>query len=182
MIAIFIGYLALIVGFFLLILPLLITELSRNRDWITGTLFMIFAVVIINDYDRLDGSLIIALVSLTLIIGKMMIEISIVRWQFLTDKEKQELISFHRLSKSLKELSKVFLALLSFVRGLFTLLIPKKKEALIQKKWVRKDEIPSEKGALSVNLEEQDSSKVKIESSLKEKTPFVERIKSSQDP
>ena len=83
----------------------------------------------------------------------------------------KELISFHRLSKSLKELSKVFLALLSFVRGLFTILIPKKKEALIQKKWVRKDEIPSEKGALSVNLEEQDSSKVKIESSLKEKTP-----------
>ena len=91
MLAIFLGYLSLVLGFAVLLLPLLVTELSRPRDAIWGAVILLLGAALITSSDLLNGSPIIIVVLGASLISRLGVEISQSRWHQLGAEEKLRL-------------------------------------------------------------------------------------------
>ena len=74
------GYLFLFVGLLILALPLMLVELSRPRDWLIGGLFLFLGLFLIVENDRLRGSINLLVVAMTILYGKLILEIIQTRW------------------------------------------------------------------------------------------------------
>ncbi len=144
MLAILLGDLFLLVGLAVLLLPLLVTELSRPRDGAWGSVFLLLSVDLLTNSDRFRGPSILAVVLSTTIIIRLAIEVASNRFKQLSEGEQSRLITFERWSTSLRQL---FASLMAF-GGIFVGLIkrsllaskPKKPE----KKWVRPEKSSTE--------------------------------------
>tara|TARA_Y100001968_G_C19381973_1_gene730807 strand:+ start:70 stop:624 length:555 start_codon:yes stop_codon:yes gene_type:complete len=184
MLGIIIGYISILIGFFVLLLPLLIAELSRSRDGIWGALLMIFGIVMITDYDRFLGSPMLGVVSVSFLIGRLGLEVFQSRWYFLTQEEKIGLTSLDRWNKRLKEFFSVFVQLISVLGGLLKVFNRKDRQNLIKKKWIREDnpETSSDTDNNPGEIDNQQLLKVKKEGSSSQEDPQLEIMKASKDP
>ena len=107
MFALVIGYLAISLGCLILLVSLLLTELSRPRDALWSAIIMLLGLVLINSYESLNGSPMLAVLFSSLIISRLLVEISQYRWQQLGEEEKASLKTLNRWKNSIKQ---VFLA------------------------------------------------------------------------
>ena len=139
MLAIILGYLLIVLGFCIVILPVLITELSRPRDSVWGAIIMILGLILINSYERFNGSPMVAVLLSSCLFSRLFLEISQNRWQFLTLEEKTSLKTFSRFKNSFNDTIAAFGELNSIVVGFFKLFKPKPKPSSIGKKWIRPD-------------------------------------------
>ncbi len=137
MLAILIGDLSLVVGFAVILLPLLLTELSRPKDAALGAVFLLVGLVLMTSGDRFRGSPMIALVSGTLLIGRLGWEVALSRWHQLSQEEKSRLGSWERWSTSFGQLSAMISNLGSGLGELIKVFNSRPKPTVKEKKWVR---------------------------------------------
>ena len=84
------GYASLLLGFLILVLPLMLIELSRPRDWLIACLLLFSGFFLLVQSDLLRGSINLLVISISILFGKMILEISQNRWYQLSLEEKKK--------------------------------------------------------------------------------------------
>ena len=155
------GYLFLFVGILILALPLMLVELSRPRDWLTGGLFLFLGLFLIVENDLLRGSINLLVISMTILYGKLIFEIIQTRWYQLSSEEKKRIGSFQRWFESFKQLGQAFALLGNGFLNFFTSFTTQSQKPLKEKKWVH----PELKKEINTKLGDQydstDSNKIR---------------------
>ena len=122
-------------------MPLIYIELGRPRDFIKGGLNLVIGMLLIlkqNSVNNLYSSIFTVITTLLIF---YVVEIFSIRWNQLTNQEKNKLKTLDELKKNLS----IFLKAISFARQDFLnsnniLKFGRKNENLNKKKWVRNDE------------------------------------------
>ena len=140
MLAILIGDIALLVGLSVMVMPLVLTELSRPRDGVWGAVFLLFGLVLTTSSERLRGSPMLAVFFGALLIGRFGLEVAQSRWNQLSDNEKTRLGSLERWTSSGFELRTIFLKLIGILGSFGKGLMPQNQPIARQKKWVRPEQ------------------------------------------
>ncbi len=141
MLAIFIGDLCFLVGFVVLMLPLVATELSRPRDGVWGALILFLGLVLLIDGDRLRGSPMMAVLLGSLLIFRLGSEVAQGRWQQLTEDEKKGFGSFKRWGASFSQLGSSMMKLQSMSQEAIKVFSERTSKKVPRKKWVRPEPV-----------------------------------------
>ena len=122
-------------------MPLIYIELGRPRDFIKGGFNLVIGMLLIykqNSFNTLYSSIFTFITALLIF---YVVEIFSIRWNQLTNQEKNKLKTLNELKKNLS----IFLKAISLARQDFfnsnnILKFGRKNENLNKKKWVRNDE------------------------------------------
>ena len=125
------------VGILFLLIPILILELGRPKDFIRAGLFLVLGVYLLTKKSAFQNSLILFLILNTLLLGILVFDISLNRWNQLSETEKEKLKTFSELKKNL---SKFFVALNIAKSKIFNFKMFDFKNNKVTKKWVRSEE------------------------------------------
>lgn len=143
MLATLAGFLALLLGLSLLLLPLLLTELSRPRDSAWGAVVLLLGLVLVTSADRLTGAPMLAVLCGGLLVGRLGGEVAQGRWRALTDEERLALRSAERWSRSFNQLAAVAAGLLqsslAVVATVSAWLAERRQGRSHGKRWVRSE-------------------------------------------
>ena len=124
-----------------MLIPLTYIELSRPRDLIKAFINLIIGMLLLvknNVFDNLYSTIFIFITTLFIF---YLVEIFSIRWNQLTDKEKNKLKTFVEFKKNISLLLEAInLAMKNFLNLNNILNFGRKNENLSQKKWVRKSE------------------------------------------
>ena len=135
MLAIIIGNSLIFLGFIVVVLPVLVTELSRPRDSVWGALIMILGLILFTSYERFNGSPMIAVVLGAFLCFRLFLEVSQNRWQQLTVEEKSNLKTFNHFKNRFLQMISAVGKLNLLISEIFNLF--KSKPSSIGKKWIR---------------------------------------------
>ena len=130
------GYFFLFVGLLILALPLILVELSRPRDWLSGGLFLFLGLFLLVENDLLKGSINLLFISMALLYGILMTEIIQTRWYQLSSEEKKRIGSFQRWFESFKQLGQSFALLGKGFLNFFKSFTTTSEKPLKEKKWI----------------------------------------------
>tara|TARA_Y100001968_G_C19074700_1_gene580097 strand:+ start:173 stop:691 length:519 start_codon:yes stop_codon:yes gene_type:complete len=130
------GYFFPLIGLVILVLPLILVELSRPRDWLIGGLFLFLGLFLLVEKDLLRGSINLFVIAVSIMFGKMMSEISQNRWNQLSLEEKKRIGSFERWLESCKQLGQVFAQLGNSIVKFFKSFNNQSQKSSKEKKWV----------------------------------------------
>jgi len=146
MVATLAGLGALLFGLALLLLPLLVSELSRPGDSAWGALVLVLALVLVTSAERLSGSPMLAVISGGLLVGRLSVEVGRGRWRQLTPEEKERLGTRERWLSSLSQVQVALAGLLEPVGRQGAALLARWRPAgqpkATGKRWVR-PEVPA---------------------------------------
>ena len=131
------GDLCLLLGFSLLLLPLLAVELSRPRDGVWGAVVLLLGLVLVTDSERLRGSPMLAVLCSSLLISRLCIEVGRARWQALSEKEQDRLKSPQHWTTTLRQLGQAASSLGSGLGGMARQLKPSGRSGVSGKMWIR---------------------------------------------
>ena len=124
-----------------MLIPLTYIELSRPRDLIKSGLNLIIGMLLLvknNIFDIFYSSILIAL---TILFIFYLVEIFSIRWNQLTNKEKDKLKTVVELKKNISSLIEaISLARKDFLNSNNITKFGRKNENLNKKQWVRNDE------------------------------------------
>ena len=126
----------IVVGFLILLLPLILVELSRPRDWLNGGLFLFLGLFLLVESDVLRGSINLLVFSMAVLYGKLILEIIQIRWNQLSSEEKNRIGSLQRWFESLKQLGQITTLLFNSVLNFSKSLSKTSEKPLKEKKWV----------------------------------------------
>ena len=130
------GYLFLSIGLLILVLPLILVELSRPRDWLMGGLFLFLGLLLLVENELFRGSINLLVISMAILFGKMILEISQIRWYQLNPEEKKKIGSFQRWVESFTQLFQSFALVGKTSLIFFKSFRTQTKKPLKEKKWV----------------------------------------------
>ena len=137
---IYFGFFYILVGTIFLFVPLIYLELCRPKDLIKAFLNLLIGLILIIKNKAIDESLFVTYLILTVLVVLYILEISFSRWNQLTDKEKNKLITFLELKNNLlKIFEAIKLGLRSFTKPLRYFNFDSNNQKLTPKKWVRND-------------------------------------------
>ena len=139
MLVIFIGCLAFLLGFAVLMLPLLVTELSRPRDALWGAVGLLLGLILVISNDRFTGLPMLVVGLGALVIIRLGWEVSKNRWQQLSNEEQARLGSFERWITGFKQFGATLFQLVGMLGGLIKFVVRKPNKKNITKKWVRSE-------------------------------------------
>ena len=138
---IYLSSLYLFFGIIFLLIPLLYIELGRPRDLIKAGINLVIGMLLLfkgNVFDRLYSSILIAL---TILFIFYLVEIFSIRWNQLTNQEKNKLKTIVELKKNVLTLIKaISLARKDIFNSNTFSKFRRNNENLNKKKWVRKGE------------------------------------------
>ncbi len=163
------GDFSLIVGFVVIFMPLLITELSRPRDGFFGAIIFALGLLLVNSRDLFDLTSILMIILGAVLTGKLGLEVWQSRWLQLSDEERLRLKSrerwltaFKQLGATIAEFGKASLEVFNF----------KSKPVSKGKKWVRpeKDTVPGYPDQLETNSQNTIDKSQKTLQNLSEET------------
>ena len=122
-------------------MPLIYIELGRPRDFIKGGLNLVIGMLLILKHNNVDTFYSSIIIVITILLTFYIVEIFSIRWNQLTNQEKNKLKTLEELKKNLS----TFLKAISHARKDFLnsnniLKFGRKNENLNKKKWVRNDE------------------------------------------
>jgi hypothetical protein len=142
------GYLALLLGLAILLLPLLATELSRPRDSVWGAVVLLLGLVLVTCAERLSGAPMLGVLCGGLLIGRLGLEVGQGRWRLLSVEEQQRLWSKERWQTSLSQAGAALARLLTQASeigaGLGSWLAERRQgRPTTGKRWVRPEAEPS---------------------------------------
>ena len=180
MFALVIGYLAISLGCLILLVSLLLTELSRPRDALWSAIIMLLGLVLVNSYESLNGTPMLAVLFSSLIISRLLVEISQYRWQQLGEEEKASLKTLNRWKDSIKQVFLASTKLGSIFLEVFKLFKPKSKPSEIGKKWVR-PEIDDEKKSSEGNIRSSDEVSIEENTLVSDQIPALKSGNKSSD-
>ena len=140
------GTLALLVGLAILVLPLLVSELSRPRDSVWGAVVLVLGLVLVTSAERLTGEPMLAVLLGGLLIGRLGGEVAQARWIQLTLEERQRLASAERWRTSFDQLGASIARLLEgaagVVAGFGAWIAERRQPPATSKRWVRPESAP----------------------------------------
>ncbi len=145
MLAIIVGDISFVIGLAVMLLPIILTELSRPRDGVWGAVILLLGLVLVTSNDRLRGAPVLAVIFSSALIGRLGFEVAQSRWQQLSESEKVSLSSKERWATSLQQLSASIASLGGNFSSSLKFLSPKPKQSGRRKKWVRPDNPNSQK-------------------------------------
>ena len=123
-----------------MLIPLIYIELGRPRDFIKGGLNLVVGMSLLikkNAFDNLYSTIFIVI---TILLTFYLVEIFTIRWNQLTNEEKNKLKTIKELKKNLSiVLEAISLAKQDFLNSKNILKFGRKNENLNKKKWVRND-------------------------------------------
>ena len=139
--ALYLSFLYLFFGIIFLLIPLLYIELGRPRDLIKAGINLFIGMLLLlksNVFDLLYSSILIAL---TILFIFYLVEIFSIRWNQLTNQEKNKLKTIVELKKNVLTLIKaISLARKDIFNSNIFSKFRRNNENLNKKKWVRKGE------------------------------------------
>ena len=138
---IYIGSFYILIGTIFLFVPLIYLELGRPKDLIKSFFNLLIGLILIIKNKIIDESFFIILLLLTVIVVLYIIEVFSFRWNQLTDKEKNQLLTFLEFKNNLFKIFKAInlgvvsnstktLNFFNFVRN---------NQKISPKKWVKND-------------------------------------------
>jgi hypothetical protein len=135
------GFLALLLGLAILLLPLLATELSRPRDSVWGAVVLLLGLVLVTSAERLRGAPMLGVLCGGLLIGRLSVEVAQARWRQLSEQEQQRLWSAERWQTALQQFSATAARLPALVsqvsQGLLAWWHERRQPKQSGKRWVR---------------------------------------------
>ena len=137
---IILGYVYIFVGLIFLFIPLVYLELGRPKDLFIGALNLFIGITFIlkNKVFTSDLIGIFFLISLIVIINLQ--EICLSRWNLLTDKEKNDFLTFPELKKNILKIKEAIgLGMSKFNDSSKIFEFKQDNKNLDKKKWVRND-------------------------------------------
>ena len=137
---VYLGSFYLVVGTIFLFVPIIYLELGRPKDLIKAFLNLLIGFILIIKNKYIDGSFLVIILLLTLLVFFYLLELFLLRWNQLTDKEKEKLITFLEFKNNLsKILEAINLAVQNFTKPLNFFNFDSNKQKISPKKWVRND-------------------------------------------
>ena len=116
-------------------------ELARQRDLIKASLNLVVGMLLLVKKNVFDSLYISIIIFITILFIFYLIEIFSIRWNQLTNQEKNKLKTLEELKKNLSIFLKaISLARQDFLNSNNILKFGRKNENLNKKKWVRNDE------------------------------------------
>ena len=157
---IYLSFLYLLAGIIFLLIPLLYIELGRPRDFIKAGINLAIGMLLLlknNVFDRLYSSILIAL---TILLIFYLVEIFSIRWNQLTNLEKNKLKTIVELKKNVSTLKDaISIARKDFFNSKNFLKFANSNDNLNKKKWVRNEENDNIDNSNQNNLQAVDMSK-----------------------
>ena len=136
----YLGIFFLLIGFIFLLVPLLYLELGRPKDLIKAFLNLSIGFILIIKNKIIDESLFFIFFLLTFLGIIYLAELFLTRWNQLTDKEKNKLITFLEFKKNLlKILEAINFGFGNFTKTRIFLDFNGKNKKITPKKWVRNE-------------------------------------------
>ena len=137
---IYIGFFYILLGSIFLFVPLIYLEIGRSRDLLISAISLLIGVFLIIK-NKVYGNLSVSVfILMTVLLVMFVSQIFIFRWNQLTDKEKDKLITFVEFKKNIsKTLEAIKLGLKNFRNPINLAQTLRKKEKVNKKKWVRND-------------------------------------------
>ncbi|MEB3172770.1 MAG: Ycf66 family protein [Cyanobacteriota bacterium] len=155
MLATLAGLLALISGLVVLLVPLMTPELSRQRDAFWGAVVLLLGLTLVTCSERLAGAPMLAVVCAGLLIGRLSLEVSQLRWRLLTSEERQVLVSAERWQSNLQQLAAAVARLVAIAAELrdqlLQLLRAKGGPKTPGKRWVRAEDPTADTAAATTS-------------------------------
>ena len=137
---VYLGSFYILIGALFLIVPLIYLELGRPKDLIKAFLNLLIGIVLIIKNKTIDESFFVIFLLLTVLVIFYLIEIFVFRWNQLTDKEKNKLITFLELKNNLsKILEATNLGFRNLAKPLNVFNFGSNNQNTSPKKWVRND-------------------------------------------
>ena len=134
------GSFYILIGALFLIVPLIYLELGRPKDLIKAFLNLLIGFVLIIQNKTIDESFFVIFLLLTVLVIFYLIEIFLLRWNQLTDKEKNKLTTFLEFKNNLsKILEAINLGFRNFAKPLNVFNFGSNNQNSSPKKWVRND-------------------------------------------
>ncbi len=138
--SVYFGSFYVIAGTLFLFVPLIYLELGRPKDLIRAFLNLLIGCILIIKNKTIDETLLIILVLLNTLVVFYLVELFSSRWNQLTEKEKNKLMTFLEFKKNLsKILEAINLGVSNFKKRLNLLNFIRNNEKITKKKWVRND-------------------------------------------
>ena len=136
----YLGSFYLAIGTIFVLVPIIYLELGRPKDLIKGFLNLLIGFILIIKNKTIDDYLFGIFLLLTVLVFLYLIELSLSRWNQLTDNEKKKLSTFlefkNNFSKILEAINLVFS---NFTKPLNFFNYSRNNQNTTQKKWVRND-------------------------------------------
>tara|TARA_Y100000994_G_C15412576_1_gene326505 strand:+ start:77 stop:526 length:450 start_codon:yes stop_codon:yes gene_type:complete len=137
---IYLGSFYIFIGTIFLFVPLIYLELGRPKDLINAFLNLLIGLILIIQNKTIDGSFFVIFLLLTVLFVLYLLELFLSRWNQLTDKEKDKLITFLEFKNNLlKILEAINLAFRNFTKPLNLVNFDRNSQKTSPKKWVRND-------------------------------------------
>ena len=137
---VYLGSFYLVVGTIFLFVPIIYLELGRPKDLIKAFLNLLIGFILIIKNKYIDGSFLVIILLLTLLVFFYLLELFLLRWNQLTDKEKEKLITFLEFKKNLsKILEATNLGIRNSFKPLMFFKFGSNNQNINPKKWVRND-------------------------------------------
>ena len=139
--AIYLSFLYLFFGIIFLLIPLIYIELGRPRDFIKAGLNLFIAMLLLFKNNFFDGLYSSILIFITILFIFYLVEIFSIRWNQLTNQEKNNLKTIVEFKKNISKLLDAFtLAKKDFLNLSNIFKLGTNNENLNKKKWVRNGE------------------------------------------
>ena len=135
---IYLSYLYFLFGIIFLLIPLTYIELSRPRDLIKAGFNLVIGMLLLVKNKVFDNLYSLILIFITLLFILYLLEILSIRWNQLTNKEKNKLKTVVEFKKNVsKIIDAILLARNDFFSSINILKFERNNENLNKKKWVR---------------------------------------------
>ena len=137
---IYLGSFYIFVGTIFLLVPLIYLELGKPRDLIKAFLNLLIGFILIIRNKTIDESIFLIFLLFALLIVLYLLELFSNRWNQLTDKEKNKLITFMEFKNNLlKIFEAINLGVKNFAKPLKLFNFGSNNQNTNSKKWVRND-------------------------------------------
>ena len=136
----FLGYFYIVIGTIFLFVPLIYLELGRPKDLIKAFLNLSIGFILIIKNKTINESLFVIFLLITVLVSMYLLELFLLRWNQLTDKEKNNLTTFLEFKNNLsKILEAINLGFRNFTKHITFLKFVGNNKRISPKKWVRND-------------------------------------------
>ena len=137
---IYVGYFYILLGSLFLLIPLLYLEIGRPKDFIKAALKILIGIILIIKKTAFESIPSAICLLLTVLLVFNVVEIFTSRWNQLTDKEKNQLITLVQFKKNLlKMLEAINLGVANLNNSLNFFKFDINNDNKNKKEWVRND-------------------------------------------
>ena len=136
----YLGFLYIAVGIIFLLVPLIYLELGRPKDLIKAFLNLSLGFILIIKNSTINRSFFLIFLLITVLVFMYLVELFLLRWNQLTDKEKKKLTTFLEFKNNFsKILEAINLGFGNFAKPSNFFNFSSNNKNITKKKWVRND-------------------------------------------